>query len=372
MSASAPMFWSELFESKGAGDVTLTVRVINKAGEAWLILPESSGMAAQALALYPAQTKLAKAARRALGVALKFNLPLGSSRVVVAVARSDAFARFLSGLVSPGKENLFPPLAMLAGNSRATGRRFIVLLFDEQERPVLVVKAGAGEAARRLIRQENLFLRSVATGVAGLPAVRSVFASARVEALALGYVAGDSPEVTDWTGVGKLLSGWVNPGKRVRMEELGAWQRLATAHGEDPIFRGLAEALKGGEFCATLFHGDFAPWNLKVTPNGWMALDWERGELTGFPGWDWFHYVVQAGILVEKLPAEALARKLEKLFGDAAFGNYAERAGIAGREKFLAAAYLFYCARVLRPTEGAEVGERLLELVMKGRKWVSQ
>jgi hypothetical protein len=372
MSASAPNFWSELFESKGAEDFTQTVRVINKAGEPWLILPDAPGMAAQALALYPAQTKLAKAARWALGATLKLNLPLGSSRVKVSLTRDDAFARFLCGLVSPGKENSFPPLAILAGNVRAVGRRFIVLLFDGQERPVFVVKAGVGEAARELVRREILFLRSVAAGVAGLPVVRSVFVSARVEALALGYVAGDSPDLADLAGVGKLLSGWVNPAKRVCLEELGAWQRLAQAHGDDPILRELADALKGSEFCATLFHGDFAPWNIKVTTNGWTALDWERGELTGFPAWDWFHYVVQSGILVEKLPAEALARRLESLFNEAAFRQYADRAKIAGREKVLAAAYLFYCVRVLRPTEGAEVGEQLLAVAMKEKKWLSR
>ena len=33
----------------------------------------------------------------------------------------------------------------------------------------------------------------------------------------------------------------------------------------------------------------------------WVVLDWERGEPEGLPGWDWFHYVVQTGVLVEGL-----------------------------------------------------------------------
>jgi len=42
-----------------------------------------------------------------------------------------------------------------------------------------------------------------------------------------------------------------------------------------------------------LTHGDFAPWNVKVSRRQWTVLDWERGELAGRAGWDWFHFVMQ-------------------------------------------------------------------------------
>ena len=87
-------------------------------------------------------------------------------------------------------------------------------------------------------------------------------------------------------------------------------------------------------------HGDFAPWNIKVSraDGSWLALDWERGQLAGIPGWDWFHYAIQTGILVEKLPPERVAQRLEELFNAPVFWTYAEAAGIAGKEKPLATA----------------------------------
>ncbi len=205
-------------------------------------------------------------------------------------------------------------------------------------------------------------------GVAGLPVVRSVLESERVEALALDYVAGDSPRGGDWREAGRLLSGWINRMKTVCVEELAAWKILEAEQGGEPRWRKLAGKLKGVEFCATLTHGDFAPWNIKVINGGWTALDWERGEVAGFPGWDWFHYVVQSGILVEKLPAAALMRRLEDLLADAGFRGYAERAGMVGREKTLAVAYLFHCVKVLRPTEGRETAEALLSLLAE--RWM--
>jgi hypothetical protein len=366
MSASAPIFQNELFQAADREKFVMPVRVVRKSGEAWLILPEPKELAAQALALYPAQTFLGKTARGMLGAALRLGLPFGSQRMQLVLAPEDSFVRFLRGLM-PVAGELCPPLAMLAGNPRAWGRRFIVLLFAERH-PIFVVKAGVRGEARQLVQKENLFLRSVPAGVAGVPKVKSAFASAQVEALAMEHVAGESARAEDWAEAGTLLSSWVNRERRVRLEAVGAWQRLKVAHRHDPIFQKLSAALRSREFSTTLYHGDFAPWNIKVSNKQWTALDWERGELTGVPGWDWFHYVAQSGILVKKLSAEKLMAKLEQLIEAKTFRDYAERAGIAGCEKALAVAYLFYCAKELRPTEGADTGERVLAL--SAERWL--
>ena len=91
-------------------------------------------------------------------------------------------------------------------------------------------------------------------------------------------------------------------------------------------------------------------------------LDWERGELTGIPGWDWFHYVIQTGILVEHLPAAALLQKVDGLLQSQAFKEYAQRSGIAGVERNLLLAYLLNCVEVIRPSEGLEQARELLKV----------
>jgi hypothetical protein len=57
---------------------------------------------------------------------------------------------------------------------------------------------------------------------------------------------------------------------------LGAWSRLESV--------GLA-------------HGDFAPWNLLRTDNGWVLIDWEQGH-RGRASMDVFHYIVQGYALL--------------------------------------------------------------------------
>ena len=77
----------------------------------------------------------------------------------------------------------------------------------------------------------------------------------------------------------------------------------------------------------------------------WTVLDWERGELTGIPGWDWFHYVIQSGILVGRLATSGLGSAPGVLLRSEAFQQYAARGGIIGCERELA---LAYCSTWLR------------------------
>ena len=72
--------------------------------------------------------------------------------------------------------------------------------------------------------------------------------------------------------------------------------------------RELAEAV----FHPALAHGDCAPWNAKISNGACTLLDWERGELAGIPGWDWFHFVIQPAVLVRHEPVMKLIDRLEQ------------------------------------------------------------
>ena len=119
--------------------------------------------------------------------------------------------------------------------------------------------------------------------------------------------------------------------------------------------------MRGRTVHPAIYHGDLAPWNIKVSPAGaWTVLDWERGEPTGIPGWDWFHYVIQSGILVGRLSTPVLAQRVESLLRSDAFKQYAARAGILGCERDLVLAYLLHVVEVLKPSEGLAASRELL------------
>jgi len=77
-------------------------------------------------------------------------------------------------------------------------------------------------------------------------------------------------------------------------------------------------------------HGDFAPWNLLETEQGWVVVDWESCRLEAPPFYDLFHYLVQSCALLGQPSQDAIVRGL--IQGEGRIGTlaqaYAEKAGV--------------------------------------------
>jgi hypothetical protein len=329
----------------------LPLRIVRRGGEPFLILPTEPALAARALALYPAQTLKARAAKAALRLALRLGVARGLETTRLPLDGEDPFVRFLAETVGLPASML--RLAALAGNPRAAGRRFVFLLFDASGFPAAVVKAGQTDAARRLLAHEENFLRAAPPHTRGLPKLRGAVNTARVQAFAMDFVPGRAPRPEEVRPLAALLGEWLSRSAPVPLRELGAWQRLLAASQDAPLPAAVRE-LAAWRAHTTLAHGDCAPWNVKVWRGQWRLLDWERGELAGAPGWDWLHFVLQPALLVRREPVPALLARLEATLTSELFGAYARQAGVAGRERALALALFCYVNRVIRPVDGAE------------------
>ncbi|MGH2751223.1 MAG: phosphotransferase [Actinomycetota bacterium] len=114
-------------------------------------------------------------------------------------------------------------------------------------------------------------------------------------------------------------------------------------------------------------HGDFAPWNLLKSDDGWVVLDWESAEPNG-PAWhDFWHYVVQGHALLRRPSASAINRGLEgKGWVGATLRAYAGGANLALRDASASLpAYLRASMVALDPTtpdgrRGLEARRKLL------------
>jgi hypothetical protein len=355
-------FWEGLFtgSAESAQGVRVEMRLLRRRGRPFLLLPGQARPAATTMELYPAQTCRARAAKTLLRWLCRASLPLGAGRVFLAVSPADPFVKFLASL-TPEPAVRLPTLGILAGNPMSEGQRLLLLVFDARQRPVAVVKAGLSEQARGLIEKEESFLAAVPAGTRAVPKLRGVFQSARLRALALDFFAGDSPRLQQEAALPPLLESWGDPGRTVAVNETPDWARLEAACTGNELFPAVAASLRGRTAHPTIHHGDLAPWNIRVSPTGaWTVLDWERGELTGIPGWDWFHYIIQSAILVRRLPTNGLVQRVEGLLGSKAFQQYAMRGGIAGCERELALAYLLHVVEVIKPSEGLAATRDLL------------
>ncbi len=345
-----------MFAPTGEGN-SVSFHAVSRGGKPFLFLPTDNRAAASALEIYPAQTVKARMAKAALGMMLSVGLRLGLRKTSLTISDTDPFAAFLraAARVEPGEPFSF---AVLTGNPSAPGRRHVFLLFNSAAQPVAVVKAGTTNRARELIAHEISLLSTFASAQTGLPKLSGACELDNLSAFAMDFIEGTSPDDDASGELEKIFSSWVDSAKQIELGETAAWQRLV----QSPGAAAMPEAVRGLETLRVfpvLMHGDFAPWNVKVSGGRWTVLDWERGERVGIPAWDWFHFVVQPAVLVRHEATETTMSRLEKLFTTAQFQRYAERCGIVGAEWKLAFAYVDYCINVTRQTEGLRLLEAL-------------
>lgn len=356
-----------LFADPRAGQPSITIRwrTIRKGGQPLLYLPERASSAAAAMGLYPAQTLLARSARYILRQSLRFGIGFWFPTATQAIDPLSGLARFITEVTRIGR---FPEIAVFAGNPRALGRRFILMPFDAAGQPGCIIKAGQSAKAIELIEREYAFLADAPSSTGAIPTLKGHFRDAGIAAFAMEYIEGASPRIDDMSVPSGVLSKWVHPERLTTLGATPAWRELENTESHHPLIRQLAK-LRDHSVARTLWHGDFAPWNIKVNRRSGrtVVIDWERGQLTAPPGWDWFHYEIQTSILVRRLKTPALIRRIDALLASIYFRTYAANARITGLERTLLLAYLLHQEEVHKPTEGAPTIAQLLEALT--RRW---
>jgi hypothetical protein len=349
--------WTTLFGAAGAGRSARTFCLLLRRGEPLLLLPSRAGAAAQCLQLYPAQTPLAKFARALAGLAVRVPGCPWPGKVRLPWSDTAPVPKLLNALTAgPAME-----FGALLGNPRAPGRRWILLVF-ENGAPRWVVKVGASPRARELIAAEHAALATIPQNLPGRPTGSRLFTEDAISALAMDFVPGCPPSARGVDrALGQLLGQWLGDTAQLRLADSPVWQSVAQVAPAKAAE--IENAFGSAPFHPAIFHGDFAPWNLRVSAGQWTALDWERGAINGLPGWDWFHYLVQTRILVEKRGAPEVLAEVEALFASGDWHAYAKRAGISGRERPLLAGYLLWADEVIRPAEGRETLQTLQTLL---------
>jgi hypothetical protein len=349
--------WQNLLGADDCAGIRTTTRQLKKQGRPFLLLPTQKTTAAVTVGLYPAQTRLARAAKSLLRLFAKAGLPLRTDRVSLLIAPGNEFVKFLGS--QSGSPERIPQFGILAGNPAHDTQRFIILLFDQNQRPAAIVKAGISEPAKALVEKEQQFLAKVPPDTKAIPRLRGTFADNHVKAFTMDFADGESPRSHNLQKLSVVLKSWIS-NSQIALCETPAWQQLESGSWLVPVYPALRQ-LRERNIRATIQHGDFAPWNIKVSPNGtWTVLDWERGTLNGIPGWDWFHYIIQTSILVEHKSGGEIVNRVEALLQSEAFKTYPKQTGISGIEREMVIAYLIHLIEVIKPAEGLEANRALL------------
>jgi hypothetical protein len=356
----------------GQGGAKQLYRVHRKNGQVFALVPAGPRIQARVAPLLPAQSAVARLYRTVTsltgrcGIGFPFeteSVTLSPENAVVALCNK------LSGSASP-------PL-LLPGNPNGYAPRLILIGLDPEGQPTAVVKAGHRAAARQLVRQEAIILRKLSetslTRIA--PHCLGAVDTDDVSAFAMEFVRGASPAGPPSPArLQNFLTACIDTARTIPLAESPLWAQL-TRQQSQPSQRFSLSAFS--RFSSTpihpcIFHGDFAPWNVREAEDGsWTAIDWERGDFDGIPGWDWLHFVLQPAVLVKKWDALRVLHLAHQTVSSPNFLTYLN-AAVPGRyhrefTEFLLRSYLLYNWHVLQPTERKEVHEALAQWAGTGK-----
>jgi hypothetical protein len=341
-----------------------TWRLIHRRRRPFLLLPASDMSTRVSLSLYSAQRRRAKIWRALLPLVLRSPVAMVFHRVRFNVSENSDIIRFLAEQSGVPVEDLPTPAIKFSGGAGGQKSRLVLLACDQTERPVKVIKLGLDAAGRADTDREADLLEKLPVNTIGCTRLTGRLRTSDLSAFATDYFPGESPD--NDLGMELLFQSWINPGEPVPIETLDVWRELETevARVAPAAWRVLRPLLAGKRVRTTLYHGDFAPWNIRaINSQNLQAFDWERGNLHGVPGWDWFHFVVQTSVLAQRRSVVRVAAEVEELLKSPRFRKYAGATEIRFLARPLLLAYLLHHRWVIKPIDGARQTEELYELL---------
>lgn len=236
-------------------------------------------------------------------------------------------------------------MGCLLGNPEAHTRRALVL--HEHEGHYLVDKIGVDEKSNRAVLAELDAIKMLPDGLTGIPALHGENLGNAWSSYATRFVDGVSPGKDDDERVLGLLGDWMKDARSAPLSESRQWKEMvdfADTHEVENVWSVIQKAATE-RILLGVFHGDFAPWNIKLSENGRsVVLDWETGTNEGPSGWDWLHYMIQRSSLVDGISAIEIL-KLCRNWAKSEIGkNFLGEAGWCEKTELWIGTYLAYSA----------------------------
>ena len=302
---ASPLFWDSA-ESAASSHVEMYAVLPSSSQQRWLVPAGNRALALSGLDVYQPYGVLGGAIKRALAVSIRCGLNLYARKTLgVSAADAGALRRLIENVT--GERDC--GFALLIGN------------FGRYRKATIQVMTPAGDVL----------------GYLKVPLTSEADERVRNEGWAVAQVAqipglkGRVPEVLfagEWNGRYVLLQeplrgrpsrpvfepahdaflgslarfGRVDrPAESLIGEVAGRTRNLSILFAPDD-FDAVLRVARGWLGTSTVecgyTHGDFAPWNMRVSHDGLQVFDWERAGRDLPLAWDYFHFITQAEILL--------------------------------------------------------------------------
>ena len=283
---------------EGIGEPYCRVRFycIFKKGNLLLALPKERHLALNTLSLY--QPQAWKARRLAAGIKLLVKCNLHTRFLP-----SRSFTFRMQGPVAALKAD-DSGFGFLLGNPASKERS--VILARKTGCEVVIDKVGLSAPARDSVSNEVSIIRSLPDGLVGLSELRQFEDNDHWSFYGCPLVDGRSPARRHDDLVLSVLQSWFKFSQKKPLIETRQWTKISEYIHTHQLNKGkmLLDGVKNLDVMVGIHHGDFAPWNIKITDAASVVvMDWEYGSCSAPSVWDWMHYLIQRASLVDHFPA---------------------------------------------------------------------
>lgn len=293
--------WSEAdkavirqLESTGNLHCVVNFSCIFRKGHLLLALPRKQDTALATLSLYQPQSLKARCLAALIRLLIEWNL-----HTCFLTSRKLKFCSASPVAKLNVNESHF---GFLLGNPDSKDRR--VIIARKQGDEVVIDKMGLSQEAQKSVSAEIKVMKAMPDGLLGMQELIHFEENVNWSFYTCRMVDGKSPQKSDDSVVLKILDTWLNFARKKMLRETRQWGKINDYIKHYPSAKGrdLSDKCNKLEILMGINHGDFAPWNMKKTAQGEVAvIDWEFGTDYGPACWDWIHYLIQRATLVENL-----------------------------------------------------------------------
>jgi PAS domain-containing protein len=325
--------------------------VLRRHGHELLAIPSTLRSSRDALGLYLPQTAKARAAKTVFSILLR--TPLASMLPVreVTIERMP-LTDFLCSLAD-GK---LPEFAVLLGNPAEPGRRLVVGVFGKDGKCHKVVKCAIDPTGCELLAGERSVLQRLNGKFPDVPKVLATSDAHDFAAIAMDFFREPDEAMTRTERI-ELARRWIWPDEPVPLHSLPPWQLVMPA----------AQTRSDALVRPVVFHGDFTPWNLRKKGSDWTVIDWEKASTHGPALWDLLHYEVQTAILVDRLGARDVLRKVDELVANPLTLAYLQECQAEAVGPLLVDGYFLHADKHYPPIRGRDTLDELIKLRQQQR-----
>lgn len=324
-------------EGKGEILCNFPVFCVKRGGFLLLALPRDKEAAKATLKLYHPQALLARLLVKVVYWMILLGLHLFLPRRIICIRKKSP----LTSMVKYSEK-----IGFLLGNPEAEARRAIIL--HDSESGYLVDKLGMGATARSSVVEELAIIQSLPQTHLGLPKVCGDRVEDTWASYTTPYLLGVAPKKSDQWVIIDLLNHWLIDAQPLNLGDTSQWKAMGDYVQKSKtdkvrvLWSKMAKA-SSLKIKVGLFHGDFAPWNIKIAPSGEVSvLDWEHGCADGPAGWDWLHFMIQRASLVDHLPVPEILEMCRQWATSTEGENFLTQAGWGDEVEFWLGSYLMY------------------------------